>query len=219
VGSLFGLTSLLLAAAGTLIAPARARWLLLGGWIGYLAYGLALPFQMFTHSYYHIQLVPLVALGLVPIADAIIARAAVGGRAMQYALVMLVAAAIGYQSWAARSVIVSENFSDAPGHWEAVGRAIPAGADVIALTQDYGYDLMYWGWRKVDLWPLDTNLSDVKNPGKDVAARFAGIVHGDSYFLVTGFGQLDHQPDLKQILAGYPVAAQGDGFVLYDLRK
>ena len=41
---------------------------------------------------------------------------------------------------------------------------------------------------------------------------------GVEYFLVTAFGQLDSQPELAEILASYPVAAQGDGYVLYDLK-
>jgi 4-amino-4-deoxy-L-arabinose transferase-like glycosyltransferase len=219
VGTLFGLTSLLLAAVGTLLAPARARWLLAGCWIGYLAYGLALPFQMFTHSYYHIQIIPLVALGLAPVAEALIEQVRLSPRWMQAGLGALVVIAVGYESWSARSAIIAENFSDAPGFWRSLGAAIPSDANVIGLTQDYGYDLMYWGWRKVDLWPLDTDLSNARNAGKDPAARFAELTTGDDYFLVTAFGQLNQQPNLKKILEGYPVTAQGTGFVVYDLRK
>ena len=219
VGSLFGLTVLLLAAVGTVLAPSRARWLLLGCWLGYLVYGLVLPFQMFTHSYYHIQLVPLVALGLAPAAETLIGKTAGSPRLVKAGLAVLMVVAIGYEGWAARSALVAENFSDAPGYWGAVGQAIPPNHSVMALTQDYGYDLMYWGWRKVDLWPFDTDLSNVRNAGKDPAAQFAELTAGEDYFLVTAFGQFEHQPVLKKILAGYPVAAQGDGYVLYDLRK
>jgi 4-amino-4-deoxy-L-arabinose transferase-like glycosyltransferase len=219
VGSLFGLTVLLLAAVGTVLAPSRVRWLLLGCWIGYLIYGLMLPFQMFTHSYYHIQLVPLVALGLAPAAETLIGKAAGSPRLVKAGLAVLIVAAIGYEAWAARSSLVAENFSDAAGYWSTVGRAMPANSNVIGLTQDYGYDLMYWGWRKVDLWPFDTDLSNVRNAAKDPAAQFAELTAGEDYFLVTAFGQLEHQPALKRILAAYPVAAQGDGYVLYDLRK
>jgi hypothetical protein len=37
------------------------------------------------------------------------------------------------------------------------------------------------------------------------------------YFLVTAFGQLDQQPSLKKLLDAYPIAKEGDGYVLYDL--
>lgn len=219
VGTLFGLTSLLLAAVGTMLAPAKVRWVLVGCWIGYLVYGLMLPFQMFTHSYYHIQIIPLVALGLAPVAEALISRATASPRWAQAALATLVVLAIGYQAWVARSAIVAENFSDSPHYWKSIAAAIPANANIMGLTQDYGYDLMYWGWRRIDLWPLQTDLSSVRNAGKDPAARFTELTANDSYFLVTASGQLGQQSNLKKILDGYPIVAQGNGYALYDLKK
>jgi 4-amino-4-deoxy-L-arabinose transferase-like glycosyltransferase len=217
VGSLFGLTILFLSLAGMLIAPPRARWLLLSLWIGYLLYGLTLPFQMFTHSYYHIQLIPVVALGLACIAETAVARASSLPRAWKAALFVLMIVITGYQSWIARSNLVAEDFSHASATWVSIGKALPASAKVIGLTQDYGYDLMYWGWRKVALWPLATDLSSVKNGSRDLISRFDDLTAGQDYFLVTAFAQLDHQPNLKKVLDGYTIAAQGDGFILYDL--
>jgi len=219
VGSLFGLTILFLSLAGMVLAPPRARWLLLGLWIGYLLYGLTLPFQMFTHSYYHIQLIPVVSLGLASFAETVLVSASGLPRAWKGALIVVALIVIGYQAWVARSVLVAEDFSRDPSAWESIGNAIPAKAEVIGLTQDYGYDLMYWGWRRVALWPLDTDLSSVKNGGRDVASRFSDLTQGEDYFLVTAYAQLDRQPNLKQVLNGYTIAAQGDGFVLYDLHR
>jgi hypothetical protein len=219
VSSLFGLTVLILSLIGTLLAPPRARWLLISLWIGYLLYGLTLPFQMFTHSYYHIQLIPVVALGLASIVEAVVVRASGLPRAGKIALVILAVTFIGYQSWVGRSVLVAEDFSNTPAAWARIGQAIPSNVEVIGLTQDYGYDLMYWGWRRVALWPLSTDLSSVKNSDRDLAARFTDLTTGEDYFLVTAFAQLERQPNLKKILDGYPVAAQGDGFVLYNLHR
>jgi len=78
---------------------------------------------------------------------------------------------------------------------------------------------MLYGWKKVDLWPLATELSQARNPDKDNAAKFDEITAGMDYFLVTAFGQLEKQPDLKKILDTYSIAIEGDGYVLYDLRK
>ncbi len=114
-------------------------------------------------------------------------------------------------------MLVAEDFSRAPAAWETVGKAMPANQEVIGLTQDYGFDLMYWGWRRVALWPLDTDLSSVKNGGRDLTSRFTDLTQGQDYFLVTAFAQLDRQPNLKKILSGYAVAAQGDGYILYNL--
>jgi hypothetical protein len=100
-----------------------------------------------------------------------------------------------------------------------VASALPQNSDVIALTQDYGFDLMYWGWRKVDLWPLATNLAAFKNSDRDLAARFSQLVDGDRFFLVTSGGQLESQPELRHILDGYTIVASGPGFSLYDLQS
>jgi len=133
--------------------------------------------------------------------------------------ITLIIAVIGYQSWAARSVLVAEDFRQEPAFWQQIGNAIPKGADVIALTQDYGYRLMYFGWRKVSLWPLTTDLSETRGRNPTDATDFTDLTQGKRYFLVTAFKQLDKQPNLKKILAEYPIAAQGDGYILYDLQK
>lgn len=219
LGGLFGLTVLLLGVVGSLLAPARARAMLIGVWAGYLLYGLTLPFQMFTHSYYHVQLIPIVALGLGVAAGPILERVAGQGRVWRLGVAMAVLAAIGYQGWVARSLLVAEDHRHEPGFWKRVGQAIPADADVIGLTQDYGYRLMYWGWRKIALWPLSTNLAAARGGEPDASGDFAENTDGMDYFLVTAFGQLEKQRGLAAILDGLPVAAQGEGFVLYDLRR
>lgn len=218
LGSLFGLTVLFTSLAGALISSRRLCWLLMGLWIGYLAYGLTLPLQMYTHSYYHIQLVPVVALGLASVLDSLYKTAATQSVARRVVLVALVVAVIGFHSWVARSVLVAQDYRHEPEVWKKIGDAIPEDANVISLTQDYGYRLMLFAWRRVNLWPLDTDLTEIRNQGRDPASRFEEIVAGDDYFLVTAFRQLDKQPDLKKILDQYPIAAEGDGFVLYDLR-
>ena len=133
IGSLFGLTIIFLSLAGTLMAPPRLRWLLIGLWVGYLLYGLTLPFQMYTHSYYHIQLIPIIALGLASALNPLIERVPAQSWVGRVGLIALTVAVIGYQSWVARSVLIAEDFRHEPAFWKQVGDVIPADADVIAL--------------------------------------------------------------------------------------
>jgi hypothetical protein len=176
---------------------------------------------MYTHSYYHIQLIPVVALGLVPIVEAILVRISSESRWLKAAFVALIVFIIGYQAWIARSDLVAQasDYSREPAYWENVAKVIPANANLIGLTQDYGYRLMFYGWRKIVLWPYVNGLTQAKGASVDAQAKFSELVAGRDYFLVTASNQLDAQPELKKILAGYTVAAQGDGFVLYDLHK
>lgn len=218
LGTLFGLTIIFLSIAGALIASPRMRWLLVSLWIGYLLYGLTLPFQMYTHSYYHIQLIPIIALGLAVVLNPLVESVAANSGVRSVGFVALIVAVIGYQAYVSRSVLIAESFRHEPAFWSEVGGAIPSDGNVIALTQDYGYRLMLYGWRKVSTWPLTTGLSEARNPDKNNAEKFAELTDGMDYFLVTAFGQLDKQPDLKEILVQYPIAAEGDGYVLFDLR-
>lgn len=219
IGSLFGLTVIFLSVAGALIAMPRMRWLLISLWIGYLLYGLTLPFQMYTHSYYHIQLIPIIALGLAVVANPLVGSVTSLGGVRSASFVALIVAVFGYQAWIARSVLVAENFRHEPAVWKNIGAQIPTDGETIALTQDYGFRVMLWGWKPVELWPLVTGLSEIKKGEKDFSAEFADLTKDKAYFLVTAFGQLDKQPGLKKILDTLPVLSIGDGYVLYDLRK
>ncbi len=219
LGTIFGQLTIFLSIAGALIAKPRMRWLLVSLWVGYLLYGLTLPFQMFTHSYYHIQLIPILALGLAVVLDPLIESVSATGGVGRVGFIALVVAVIGYQSYVARSVLVAEDFHHEPVFWSSVAEVTPLDGNVMALTHDYGYRLMLYGWRKVSLWPLTTGLSEARNPDKNDAEQFSELTEGMDYFLVTAFGQLEKQPDLKKILDTYPIAAEGDGYVLYDLKK
>jgi hypothetical protein len=172
---------------------------------------------MYTHSYYHIQLIPIIALGLAAALNPLIESVAGQGTLGRAGFIAVIVAVIGFQSWVSRSILAEESFRHEPAFWQQVGGAIPADAKVIGLTQDYGFRLMYYGWRKVILWPYSTELAEVRNGNLDFSDRFGELTLGKDYFLVTAFGQLDKQPSLKKLLDAYPVAVDGEGYVLYDL--
>jgi len=218
-GSLFGLTVFFLSLAGSFITTPRLRWLLVSLWIGYLAYGFSFPFYIYTHSYYHIQLVPIIALGFAAALDPILKVISTQNMMGRAAVTALAVAVIGYHAWVGRSVLVAEDFHHQPQVWMEIGKSIPENAKVTALTQDYGLRLMLFGWRKVSLWPLSTERAELRNEDRDLTGRFTEITEGDDFFLVTAFNQLEKQPELEKILEEYPVAAEGEGFVLYDLRQ
>ncbi|MBC8334246.1 MAG: glycosyltransferase family 39 protein [Anaerolineales bacterium] len=218
LGSLFGLPLVYLSLIGVLLMPPRGRALLISLWVGYFLYGLTLPFQMYTHSYYHIQLIPVIALGLAPIAQLIIEQTARQGRFWRYALISLMLIGVAYPAWVSRSILVGEDFRHEPAFWENIAASIPADRDTIALTQDYGYRLMAFGWRKVSLWPLSTTLMKVRGGGIDAQKEFETRTENEDYFLITAFGQYERQPGLQEILINYPIVADGDGYLLFDLR-
>ena len=87
----------------------------------------------------------------------------------------------------------------------------PGNAEVIALTQDFGYDLVSGAGAK---WTCGRSIPTSrmsKNAGsRSTAARsLRRSLPGKDYFLVTAFGQFEQQPGLKKILEGYPGGRTG----------
>jgi 4-amino-4-deoxy-L-arabinose transferase-like glycosyltransferase len=222
IQDLMGLGAVLLGLIGVVIAGPRNRNLLVGLWVGYLVYGLFLPYQMYTHSYYHLQLTPILALSLVPIAQIILDRVAQQGRLWQIACGLVVLIGITFASWTSIIEQMREDFRVEPAYWREIASYLPEDGKILALTQDYGYRLMYYGWRKVVLWPNrgERKLSNLRGITREFEEFFANRIDGKDYFLVTAFNQFNDQPDLKQLLNDrYPLIAQSPGYLIYDLAK
>lgn len=220
MSELMGLGALLVALGGVMISRPRARILLAGLWLGYLVYGLFLPYQMYTHSYYHIQLTPIVALSLAPAGALFLERLSSEGRVWRALFAVVLVIGVGFSTWLAILPQYRESFQTERPYWEKVASYLPTDGKIIGLTQDYGYRLMYYGWRKVALWPNrgEQKLNTLRGNSREFDQFFQQRVEGRNYFLITAFNQLNDQPDLKEFLAAtYPVAAEGQGYLIYDL--
>ncbi len=222
IADLLGLGALLLGLLGIVLARGRGRALLIGLWAGYLVYGLLTPYQMYTHSYYHIQLVAILAISLVPSIQALAGQIGVQPRGWQAVAVSFFVLGIGFASWQAILPQYRDDYRHEPAYWQEIGSQLPAGGKILALTQDYGYRIMYYGWRKVIIWPNrgEIALSELRGEGKEFEDYFNRRSQGVNYFLITAFKQLDDQPDLKDHLKQhYPVYAEGGGYLIYDLTQ
>jgi hypothetical protein len=69
-----GLTTLIAALLGAPLMKGVARTLAIGLGVGYVVFGLVFTYHIATHGYYHLQLIPLVALCGAPSAAIIVRR-------------------------------------------------------------------------------------------------------------------------------------------------
>ena len=222
VSDLLGVGSLVAAGVGVFLAPSRGRSLLIGAWLGYIVYGITLPHQTTTHSYYHIQLVPIAALSMVPVFKAIVDKAVRQPRIWQVLLGLVAIGTMAFSAWSIRSTLLGVDYHDEPSYWERIGQVVPRDGRTIALAQSYGNLLNYYGGRKVELWPITSELALAGlrgNSPQEFETFFLKRTSGMDYFLITSFNQLDAQPQLQDYLSNhYPVFSQGDGYIIYDLR-
>jgi hypothetical protein len=225
VNSLTGLTALVAALLGVCLAKSRFRAVLVGLWIGYAAYGLGWPYQYTTHEYYHLMLVPLMGLSIVPLLDLVYMRLSAQSRLARLAAVVILLAALAYQMWVGRSILAASDHQAEPLSWQLVGQALPPGAPFVALVNDYGFRLAYYGGRAAGFyWPNQSDLTAASARGQNAvqnpAEYFQEVTNGKSYFLVAALEDFEAQSDLKRILTGhYPLYKQGAGWMVYDLSK
>jgi hypothetical protein len=192
--------------AGTWFTHLPGRKILFGLWAGYGAYILFFPYHILTHDYYNLPLVFIVALGLAGAGQRLGEPVWRQGLAARLVLVLLGFLSITYPGWIARSVILGNNYADAPAYWALVGSEIPASVKAVGYSQDYGFRLAYYGWRRIDVLPEQIGP-------EEFAQKYAGA----EYFVVTARNMLS--PGLDHYLSeNYPVHAQGGGYVIYDLQ-
>jgi hypothetical protein len=222
IGGIMGLTVVLAGIIGTLLAPKNGRALLIGAWIGYVLFGLTSPYQYITHDYYHMTLIGLVGLSLVPFLAAVfqvLVKQTWIWRAIAICVLVFTA---GYSLWVGRSKIYVATYTNEPASWRKVAAAIPTGKTFVSLTSDYDMRLRYYGWTmSAFTWPSSADLKLFSIHGNkpiDYETYFKENTSGKDYFLVTALSEFDAQPQLKDILTErYPVFVQGNGFTIYDL--
>ncbi len=73
--------------------------------------------------------------------------------------------------------------------WAEIGTIFNHGSGFVALTQDYGSRLAYWGWQNAIIWPNsgDVDYHEARGASFKFSHRFNNLTQGKHYFLVTDF--------------------------------
>ncbi|MBW7918950.1 MAG: glycosyltransferase family 39 protein [Anaerolineales bacterium] len=221
IGDVIGLFTFTLALLGLLLVDGKpARSFLLGLWGAYLAFALFFDYHISTHNYYSLPLVPIAALTLTPLADALLARlvARTADPRRKILAASVLTLSLVAVLWASRVALKSADYRPQAAFWQGIGETV-RGHRVVALTQDYALPLAYWGWTSAASWPDSSDIAYREMRGGDASFEksFARLTKGRDLFLVTDLPDLARQPDLRARLSGFAVFAQGDGFVIYDL--
>lgn len=202
----------------------RARFFIFGLWIAYILYGLYFDYTIATHDYYQLPLIPIVAVSLAPLADWFLSQLAglTTKRWMRFAACGILLYGLLATVWDVRNQMKSVDYRPEAAMWAQIGDALGHGGGVVALTQDYGSRLAYWGWQNAGIWPNSDAIvySGLRGASYDFSKTFDGLTKNKRYFLVTDFEELNRQPDLKKrLFSAYSVYAQGDGFLIFDLQN
>ncbi len=123
--------------------------------------------------------------------------------------------------WESRNSMAVRNDREDRFYYQDLGNLIGHDRQIVQLPGDYGYRLAYFGWVKGTIWPgsSDTNLRLLAGQDEtNFSTQFADYTSGKDLFVITSMDELNRQTDLRDYLAeNYPVLAQGEGYLIYDL--
>jgi len=199
----------------------RARFFIYGLWIAYILFGLYFDYHIATHDYYHLPFIPIVAISLAPVADWILSQLAnlTSKQWMRFVAFGILSYGVIATTWDVRNQMKSVDYRPEAAMWAQIGDTLGHGGGVVALTQDYGSRLGYWGWQDATIWPNsgDIDYQGVRGGSFEFNKTFDGLTKNQFFFLITDFAELDRQPQLKTQLNNYTVYAQSNGYIIYDL--
>jgi hypothetical protein len=221
-----GFSAMFISLAGILLFRMNGpRFLVVGAWLGYFVYGLAFPYHFLTHEYYHLPLIPIIAIGLIPVADLLFRQVALQkGWLLRTMFAGLLLLGVTMKIWEARNYLVSTSYRDEVAFWQELGDRIGIDKKIVELSGDYGYRLAYFGWVSGSHWSTvadDALRALAGQTPPDFASTFAEQIAGKDLFVVTSPAEMENQSELRDYLtAHYPLIAydQGDGYWIFDLR-
>jgi hypothetical protein len=191
-------------------------------WLGYLLFGFTFAYHIYTHNYYHLPLIPIIALGFGFLFSLVFTRLEeINSRWLSRILIIVVLLfSLGLCVQKIRGDLVSASYQHEAKYWTQLGEKIGRNSSVIALTHDYGYRISYWGYINPKLW---TTLGDqtvkalVGATDPAFEKLFAQETAGRNYFLVTLIGDFNSQVDLHDYLFAHYPYTEGEGYYLFDL--
>ena len=222
--NVLGLFPFALALLGLLLVTDKpTRTFLLGLWAAYLAFAIFFDYHISTHDYYSLPLVPIAALALTPLADAILVRmteAATQSRVTRALSASILTLCLLAALWTSRAALKSTDYRPQAAFWDQIGETV-RGHRVVALTQEYGLPLAYWGWTGAANWPdsSDIEYHALRGANASFEKSFERLTKNKDLFLVTDLADLKRQPDLQERLSEFPIFAQGDGYIIYNLQN
>ena len=218
-----GFLVIALAPLGLLLFPKSKTGMIHGLWIGYVVYGLYFNYHFSTHDYYQIPFILIAALSLAPLGEMLSKTIRTRRKGWLPPALLLGAwtlALLG-AAWTVRSELRATDYRPLASTYREVGDMLRDEGKTVALTEDYGYRLNYWGWLNVTHFPSVGDLwyQEKRGDPQEFAQVFEKNTKNRSFFLITDFDEWEKQNDLREYLTeNYPLYADNDAYLIFDLR-
>jgi hypothetical protein len=225
VAAVIGVPAVVACVLGAFLAG-RWRGFVVALVAGYLAFGAIVDYRTETHSYYHLQLLIPVAIGVGVLAGAIARHAAVRAstprRLTAAVLGLVLALALLRGALGGQPTVVATQMA-APAIDRQIGVIAGSKDLTVTITADYGVSLAWYG--RVNGFEFPSVLDDevlrlAGRPVPSVAASLDQQVDGRRarWLVVTSWANWESLPDLRAWAQAHATqAAAGPGWVVYRL--
>lgn len=213
---ILGLIGILLAKKNTL------RVLLLGLWVGYFCFGLIFAYSTHSQDYYHIILIPIVALSWAPVGRAIFKSISFVDHKVFAAILLFAIAASLHETrtrWKAIQDYAQTEISSAV----EIGKTLNHTSDVISLASYYAKPLKYHAEIGGRRWPYGYDFRGNEIMGRENISAEKRLQedlkqYTLKYFVVSDMEELNRQPELKKLLYDdFPVIKETENYVIFSL--
>lgn len=224
--SVVGRWPLILAITGwILLRPGMTKSFLTGLWIGYIIFGLVFNLHIYTHDYYHLMLIPIVALSLSSAAAILLERLALNKVMWRMGFWILFAVSILFSMHLSSALLIDTGFEARITTDKEIGEIVNHSPNTIYLDGYFGNRLMFYGKFAGVRWPRLEDFENAEKAGKHPARGkelLERIIEEKSpeYFIISSLDQLEGQEDLKEALdSDYTLVAETPDYIIYDLKR
>jgi len=218
-----GYTALIAALVGLpMLRKGLPRALLIGLWTGYAVFCLVFSNHIRFASYYHLQLVVIVALSFAPIITLVANYLRQVSKPWYWWLPVIGALllVIFFNIRDIRRSLATPRKLESEEIGQEIGRIVGHSHRVVYVAPAYGTPLEYYAELSGEYWPRRTSDTDRAlgyEREQSVEQRLAALDFGPEYFVITDFDEFNrHHADLKEFLVdNYPLLAESDNYLIY----
>jgi hypothetical protein len=184
------------------VTSPRLKWLLGGLWISYVAFGLVFTYHICTHNYYHLQLIPTLALSAGSLIAALVThvRGLRGGSLRLFWLGGILGLLVLLAMWQVVQQGRRPPYLEDRAVAEEIGALVNHSTTTVYLSPFYGTQLEYYGRFSGVYWPRPTTYGIYDPDGTHdatVEERIAALPYAPDYFVITDMAELQaHHTDL-----------------------
>jgi hypothetical protein len=214
VSGAIGRYSVFIALLGLLLVRSgNTRHFLLGLWAGYVLFCLAFPYHIQNHLYYHLMLIPIVALSIGIVASYLLGAMSSNRGLWRLGVWLLFIVAVSLCIKNSVGLLSDSGFEAQVRSYKEIGEKVGHSPKTVLFDYHDGDRVMYYGRIYGVLWPTVHQIGDptVRLKQSDMKVLLDEIIseYSPEYFIVTNVPLFEGQEDLKKTLdSEYPVLAE-----------